>query len=212
MLADQKRPTKRAPPSARPTPALPWALNQSLVLIIGIEKDMLGLESGVVRLTPYKQEWVRLFQEEKSRLFAALVEDILDIQHVGSTSIPGMIAKPIIDIAIAVKNFEEASVCIKPIEQLGYEYKGEFGIPRRHYFVKGNPRTHHIHMNDISSSDWKDQITFRNYLIRHPEIAKEYAELKLKSAQRYPTDRQAYTDSKTSFVNHVLELAGSELL
>lgn len=173
---------------------------------------MLGLESGVVRLTTYTTEWARLFQEEKSRLLTTLGEDILDIQHVGSTSLPGMTAKPIIDIAIAVKNFEEARVCIKPIEQLGYEYKGEFGIPRRHYFVKGNPRTHHIHMNEISSRDWEDQITFRNYLIRHQEMAKEYAELKLELAQRYPTDRQAYTDGKTSFVNHVLELAGSELL
>ena len=101
-----------------------------------------------------------------------VVEYVLDIQHVGSTSIPGMIAKPIIDIAIAVKNFEEASVCIEPIERLGYEYKGEFGIPRRHYFTKGNPRTHHIHMNEISSHDWSDQITFRNYLLQHQAMAK----------------------------------------
>ena len=173
---------------------------------------MLGLESGVVRLIPYTNEWARLFQEEKSHLLAAVVEYVLDIQHVGSTSMPGMIAKPIIDIAIAVKNFEEAKVCIKPIERLGYEYKGEFGIPRRHYFTKGNPRTHHIHMNEISSRDWSDQITFRNYLLQHQEIAKEYVELKLALAQRYPTDRQSYTDSKASFVKRVLQLAKSELL
>jgi GrpB-like predicted nucleotidyltransferase (UPF0157 family) len=173
---------------------------------------MLGLESDVVRLIPYTNEWARLFQEEKSHLLAAVVEYVLDIQHVGSTSIPGMIAKPIIDIAIAVNNFEEANVCIKPIERLRYEYKGEFGIPRRHYFTKGNPRTHHIHMNEISSRDRSDQITFRNYLLQHQEIANEYAELKLKLAQRYPTDRQSYTDSKASFVKRVLQLARSELL
>ena len=171
---------------------------------------MIGLESGIVRLIQYTDEWARLFQEEKSRLLAAVGKYVLDIQHVGSTSIPGMMAKPIIDIAIAVNNFEEASVCVTPIEHLGYEYKGELGIPRRHYFAKGNPRTYHIHMNEISSQDWNDQINFRNYLLQHQEIAKEYAELKLKLAQQYPTDRPTYTDSKTPFIERILQLARSE--
>ena len=88
---------------------------------------MVGLERGTVKLNPFTNEWERLFSEEKSRLQAAIGKYVLDIQHVGSTSIPGMVAKPIIDIAIAVKNFEKASICIKAIEQLGYEYKGENG-------------------------------------------------------------------------------------
>jgi GrpB-like predicted nucleotidyltransferase (UPF0157 family) len=171
---------------------------------------MIGLERGIVRLVPYTKEWERLFQVERPRLRAAVGKYVLDIQHVGSTSIPGMVAKPIIDIAIAVKNFEEACVCIKPIEQLGYEYKGENGIPRRHYFAKGNPRTHHVHINEIGSRDWNDQIIFRDYLTQHPEIAKEYAELKMELAQRYPTDRQSYLDGKAPFIERVLQLARSE--
>lgn len=171
---------------------------------------MVGLKRDTVRLTPYTNKWERLFEEEKSRLQGVIGRYVLDIQHVGSTSIPGMVAKPIIDIAIAVKNFEEASVCIKPIEQLGYEYKGENGISRRHFFVKGNPRTHHIHMNEIGSRDWNDQIIFRNYLTHHEEIAKEYSELKMVLAQRYPTDRQAYQDNKAPFIERVLQLARSE--
>src|SRR5689334_1122677 len=107
---------------------------------------MTGLEEGALRLTPYHKEWEQLFREEKARLQAAVGLFVLDIQHVGSTSIPGLIAKPIIDIAIAVRSFEEARVCIQPVESLGYRYRGENGIPRRHFFVKGNPRTHHIHM------------------------------------------------------------------
>ena len=171
---------------------------------------MIGLEQGIVRLIPYTVEWEQLFEEEKARLQTAVGEYVLDIQHVGSTSIPGIVAKPIIDIAIAVRNFEEASVCIEPIEQLGYEYRCENGIPRRHYFTKGKPRTHHLHMNEIESRDWSDQIIFRDHLIRHPEIAKQYAELKMELAQQYPQDRQAYLDNKAPFIERILQLARSE--
>ena len=171
---------------------------------------MLGLEKGTVRLVPYTQEWMRLFEDEKSRLQAAVGEFVLDIQHVGSTSIPGMAAKPIIDIAIAVNDFEEAGICIRPIEQLGYEYRGENGIPRRHFFVKGEARSHHIHMNEISSRDWNDQILFRDYLTRHAETAGEYAELKKELARQYPADPVAYLDGKAPFIQQVLERAKRE--
>jgi GrpB-like predicted nucleotidyltransferase (UPF0157 family) len=170
----------------------------------------LGLVKDTVRVVPYTPEWARLFEEEKSRLLAVIGPYVLDIQHVGSTSIPGMAAKPILDIAIAVRNFEEARVCIAPIEQLGYEYRGEFGIPRRHYFTKGEPRTHHIHMNELGSRDWNNQIDFRDYLIRHPDAAREYAGLKLELAQAHPADRQGYLDGKGPFVERVLKLARAE--
>ena len=171
---------------------------------------MVGLEKDTVRLIPYTDEWTRLFEEEKSLLQTAVGKFVLDIQHVGSTSIPGMLAKPIIDIAIAVRNFENAHICIKPIEQIGYEYRGENGIPRRHFFVKGKPRTLHIHMNELGSRDWNNQIIFRDYLTRHPNIAKKYAELKTELAKRYPTDRQSYLDGKSPFIERILQLARSE--
>jgi len=170
---------------------------------------LLGLEQGMVKLVPYTVEWKRLFEEEKALLKSAIGQYVLDIQHVGSTSIPGMIAKPILDIGIAVRNFEEASVCIPPIEQLGYEYKGEFGIPRRHYFVKGNPRTHHIHMNEIDSRDWENQVLFRDYLVQWPNLAEDYITLKARLAQQFPTDREAYLDGKASFIEMILEMARS---
>lgn len=168
---------------------------------------MIGLERGTVKLAPYTTEWKRLFEQEKALLQAAVGDYVLDIQHVGSTSIPGMVAKSIIDIGIAVRSFEEATVCVKPIKQLGYEYRGEHGIPRRHFFVKGDPRTHHVHVNEIDSRDWENQVLFRDYLIRHPEIAQGYAELKMELAQRFPTDRQAYLDGKSPFIERVLRLA-----
>jgi len=171
----------------------------------------IGLPSGVVALTPYTLAWKRLFEEERVILQAGLGDHILDIQHVGSTSIPGMLAKPIIDIAIAVRDFEDARVCIDPIELLGYQYRGEFGIPLRHYFVKGDPRTHHIHMVEVTSQAWVNQLLFRDYLTRHPQSAQEYANLKVELVQRYPKDRQAYMDAKAPFIQHILQLASSEL-
>ncbi len=165
---------------------------------------MLGLEKNVVRLTPYTPEWKRYFEQEKAALQEELGSAILDIQHVGSTSIPGMPAKPIVDIAIAVADFEEAKACIPLIEALGYEYKGEFGIPHRHYFVKGEPRLFHIHMSEINSTEWQNHILFRDYLCQHPEIAKEYAELKQQLALKFPRDREAYLEGKAAFIEGVL--------
>jgi GrpB-like predicted nucleotidyltransferase (UPF0157 family) len=170
---------------------------------------MIGLERGIVILTPYTAEWERLFEEEKTLLQAAVGRYVLDIQHVGSTSIPGMVAKPILDIGIAVGNFEEAAVCVEPIEKLGYEYRGEHGIPRRHFFVKGDSTTHHVHMNEVHSLDWENQVLFRDYLIQHPGTAQAYAELKLQLCQRFPADRQAYLDEKSPFIERVLQLARS---
>jgi GrpB-like predicted nucleotidyltransferase (UPF0157 family) len=170
---------------------------------------MIGLEKGVVRLVPYTPEWKQLYEMEKVSLQDRLDAYILDIQHVGSTSIPGMLAKPIVDIAIAIADFEEARVCIPLMEELEYEYKGEFGIPHRHYFVKGDPRTFHVHMSEIDSLEWENTILFRDYLCQHTDIAKEYAQLKISLALKYPQDRTAYMEGKTAFVEGVIQLARS---
>jgi GrpB-like predicted nucleotidyltransferase (UPF0157 family) len=168
---------------------------------------MIGLEKGIVKLAPYTEEWKLLFEVEKASLRTVVNSYILDVQHVGSTSIPGMLAKPIIDIAIAVLDFEEAKVCIGPIEALGYEYKGEFGIPRRHYFVKGDPRIFHLHICEVNSLEWQNLLLFRDYLSHHLDVAKDYSEQKLQLASKYPQDRTAYLDGKAPFIEKVLQLA-----
>ncbi|HSB66638.1 MAG TPA: GrpB family protein [Anaerolineales bacterium] len=175
-----------------------WSVNGELSL------DMLGLEKGQVRLVPYAPEWKLYFEREKAALQEALGSRVLDIQHVGSTSIPGMIAKPIVDIAIAVVDFEEARECVPLVEELGYEYKGEFGIPRRHYFVKGDPRLFHLHMSEMIGLEWQNTLLFRDYLRHHPAVAEEYALLKQQLAEKYPQDREAYLNGKTDFIEHVL--------
>ena len=168
---------------------------------------MLGLPSGQIQLSPYESGWQILFLEERDRLQASIGGYILDIQHIGSTSIPGMPAKPILDIGIAVTNFEEAVRCIPPMEKLGYTYKGENGILRRHYFVKGAPRTHHVHMVEIESEVWRSNLLFRAYLIKHPETAREYGRLKQELAKQFATKREMYQAGKDGFIKAVLHKA-----
>lgn len=188
----------------------PLTQNSPKMILVGVKETKskaIGLEKGIVRLAPYSPEWKTLYEEEEKLLRELIGEYIIDIQHIGSTSIPDMIAKPILDIGIAIADFEEGKRCIKPIESLGYEYKGENGIPGRHYFVKGNPTTHHIHVVEIDSEEWKKNIIFRDALRKNENLAKEYAELKLNLAEKFKYDRVAYTDGKTDFVNYVLKLA-----
>jgi GrpB-like predicted nucleotidyltransferase (UPF0157 family) len=168
---------------------------------------VLGLKRGIVEIVAYQKDWPRLYEQEKQRILAAIGEHVLEVQHVGSTSIPGMPAKPIIDIGIAVHNFEEAQVCISPMHALGYQYKGEFGIPRRHYFVKGEPRTHQVHMVEEDSRDWQGMLLFRDFLRAHPDAARDYADLKRRLASEYRTDRERYTNEKGPFIQKVLKQA-----
>jgi GrpB-like predicted nucleotidyltransferase (UPF0157 family) len=172
--------------------------------------DAIGLEKGVVRLVPYQDEWKRLFEQEKGAIQAVLGGYILDIQHIGSTAIPRISAKPIIDIAIAVTDFEEAIVCIPLVVGLGYEYRGGYGILRRHYFVRGEPRLFHLHMMEVTSPNWQDLLLFRDYLRGHPEAAGEYAALKRQLAEMYPAGREAYLEGKAEFIQRVIGLARGE--
>jgi GrpB-like predicted nucleotidyltransferase (UPF0157 family) len=165
---------------------------------------LLGLQRGVVQLTSYRAEWVALFAQEKQRVLAAIGAHILDIQHVGSTSIPGMPAKPVLDIAVAVRSFEEAIVCIAPMEELAYRYRGQLGIPNRHYFVKGEPRTHQVHMLERHGTEWERMLLFRDFLCAHPPEAAEYAALKYRLAAAYPTDVEQHTNSKSAFIEDVI--------
>lgn len=168
---------------------------------------MLGLEHGVLELHTYTGEWTILYQEEESLLLSAIGEYILEFQHIGSTAIPGMLAKPIIDIAAAFEDFEAAKICIQPVTQLGYEYRGEYGIPGRYYYVKGIPRTHHLHIYESTSHEWKDHLYFRDRLIGNPGLAEKYAGLKLELAQKHTNNRLAYQEGKKRFIQDVLRNA-----
>ncbi len=131
----------------------------------------------------------------------------------GSTAVEGLPAKPIIDIQVGVRDWDEAKVTIAPLVGCKWVYRGELGIPRRHYFRKSNDvgeRTHHLHMLEITGPHWDTMLAFRDYLRAHPDAAAEYAELKRGLAKRTFADRGEYTDAKAPFVQRILALAGAD--
>lgn len=166
----------------------------------------------MVELRPYSQNWPALFELERTAIEHALaIEDAgvraLAIEHIGSTSVPGLAAKPIIDIAIAVENFEAASVLVEPLVAIDYEYLGEYGIPRRHYFRRGDPRTHHIHMFEFAGDKWRNHIAFRDYLRSNADVAAEYERLKTELARVHKHDIRTYTDAKADFIQATIRRA-----
>ena len=170
---------------------------------------MIGLKRGIVQLKTYNPKWKELFNHESMLISSAISNFILDIQHVGSTAIPHTVAKPIIDIAGAINSVENIDKIIVPLYGIGYNYRGEQGIPGRHLFVKGgeNFRTHHFHVMQTDHYEWKNQILFRDYMKEHPEEAKQYSALKQKLFIKYGNDRGKYTDSKSEYIETIIEKA-----
>jgi GrpB-like predicted nucleotidyltransferase (UPF0157 family) len=169
-----------------------------------------------VSIGPYDPAWPRMFEEEKRHLLDCLPSRLIRrIEHFGSTAIPGLAAKPIVDVLVEVVSLEETKARIAPLlEAQGYDYfwratHGEDGPPFYAWFIKRNSagvRTHHVHMVESEFEHW-DRLLFRDYLIANPETAKEYETLKLMLAREYQNDRVAYTKGKTEFVVRVTQVA-----
>lgn len=166
-----------------------------------------------IALVAYDPRWPGMFAEEESRLRTALgPHGILDIQHFGSTAIPGLRAKPIIDILIAVPALHLARErFVTPLDALGYAFWADNPKTDRLFFVKGLPpygtgRTHHVHVAEPGAEPWQ-RLPFRDYLRAHPEAAKRYEALKLDLVRRYRDDREAYTAAKEDFVQEILAKA-----
>lgn len=124
---------------------------------------------------------------------------------------PGLAAKPIIDIMPGVEDINRArGPLVAAMEGLGYESLGEYGIVGRLYFRRGEPRSHHVHVFEVGHPEWRKHLLFRDYLRAHPEVAAEYGALKRELASAHRTDRAAYTDAKGPFIARILELAGQE--
>jgi GrpB-like predicted nucleotidyltransferase (UPF0157 family) len=167
-----------------------------------------------IEIVDYDANWPRLFEAERALLEGALPPDqILAIEHAGSTAIAGIAAKPIIDIFLAVRSIEVArATLVGPIEALGYVYWAENPDKDRMFFVKGMPpygarRTHHVHVCEPTSAAWQRVLAFRDHLRGHPDEAERYGRLKRDLAQRHRSDREAYTRAKDSYVLAVVEMA-----
>ena len=174
---------------------------------------MLGQHKANITVVPYQSGWIGLFEREADLLRGALGEKALSIEHIGSTSIPGLDSKPIIDIMVAVESLRQATKLIPAVEALGYEHRPHDIIPDRIFFVKEpSPefRTHHLNLTPLESKFWKNQIVFRDYVRANDQIAAEYVDLKRRLAEIYARSHQLDREGKTEFVSRVLELAKKE--
>ncbi len=164
---------------------------------------------ATITIADYDPTWPDLFAAEKARLMAIIGDHVADIQHIGSTSVPGLGAKPVIDIMIGVRSLSDADhYCIAPIVDLGYAYimKYEVETPFRRFFCKDNSqgvRTHNIHLVEIGSDWWERHLVFRDYLRTHLEVSEAYERLKRElAAQPFETTND-YAEAKTEFITAV---------
>ena len=164
-----------------------------------------------MELSPYSQEWKALYEKEAEKIKSVIGDLAVDIQHIGSTAIPGMIGKPIIDIAVMLPSLDKAKDLIKPLANLGYNYDEPASSSERCFFRKGEPVQYHLSLTAPDVSFWRRQILFRDYLINHPSMAKKYEELKLRMIKKDPTGRKDYLSAKSLFIQKALELAEKDL-
>ncbi|MEF2097753.1 GrpB family protein [Bacillus sp. CFBP9009] len=162
-----------------------------------------------VEIEDYNPNWVSEFQQEKARIMKVLKNYSLCVEHIGSTSVIGLGAKPILDIMAGVQHLDEADTFIEPLKSIGYEFVPHKEFPERRFFRKGQWRagTHHLHIYRFGSEQWKNQLSFRDYLRSHPDVRKQYQELKLSLAQKHPGDIVGYTKAKAPFILNVMKKA-----
>jgi GrpB-like predicted nucleotidyltransferase (UPF0157 family) len=161
-----------------------------------------------VEVCSYNEHWKQIFINEASKLKSIFGDQLAAIHHIGSTSVPALQAKPIIDIMPVVKDIKVVNSYNEKLIQHGYNPKGENGITGRRYFEKGgNHRTHHVHIYQDGSEEITRHLVFRDYLRTHPEAAKRYGELKQELAQQFPYNAHAYSSGKEQFVSEIEEKA-----
>ena len=169
-----------------------------------------ALYSGMAHplcLVAYDSMWPARFESEKARLRQALGGLVTGLEHVGSTAVPGLAGKPVLDIAIAVADESAASACVAPLENLGYQYRGPHGDdPRRRYYVcdKREVRIAQIHLYILPATAWDDKLAFRDALRSDAELASAYAAEKYRVAEAVAWDKRAYSITKGPFIERVL--------
>lgn len=154
---------------------------------------------GPTTLVPHAEEWKLLYESEAGPLKEIFGSYLLDIQHIGSTAVPDLLAKPIIDIAIQIASHLDADQFITPLQEMGYSYRPDLSSVERHFFQKGEPVQFHLSISYLDRGGyWARQIAFRDYLADHADARREYEQTKLNSID------------KSEFVQRILDLAGSK--
>ncbi|WP_042663706.1 GrpB family protein [Haloferax sp. ATB1] len=187
----------------------------------------LGLARGTVELVTHDPRWREAYEREVERLRPRLGSDDADsggdagssggdadgvrFEHVGSTAVPGLAAKPIVDLLVLVSDLDDAGGVARALEATGYEERPDDGVPDRRFFVRGPPerRTHYLSLTEVGSDCHREQVAFRDALRADDDLAAEYERRKRRLATAHPDERSQYTNAKASFVESVLDDAGS---
>ena len=170
-------------------------------------ESKIGLKHGIVKIVRHRTEWAILYNTESEKLKYCIGDIAVDIQQVGSTAVPGLISKPIIDIAIAVTSRSDIAAVVKRLLTIGYIDRSDQGASGGYLLVKESEpdvRTFHIHVVGKNDVQWRNYINFRDCLRRDANTRKEYAQLKRTLAAKFPTDRESYTGGKKQFIRNVL--------
>jgi len=167
----------------------------------------LGLKRHTVRVVAPHAEWHELYKRHRRALLERVGHLVVDVQHVGSTAVPGLDAKPILDIAVAVSSTEVISQLERPLDELGYIYRGDAGANGGRLFVKESApdvRTHHLHVVDADDPQWREWLLFRDKLRTDEALRARYAALKKDLQERFAEDRRGYTEAKTEFIRRLV--------
>lgn len=167
----------------------------------------LGVRNKTVKLAEPNQKWHEAYMLEEAAIRGALGDLAIEIQHFGSTAIPEIKAKPIIDIAVGVRRFEDGLACVEPMASIGYDYAGSNIVPNDHIFgrdIAGDTRTHLVHVVEHGGTNWRNFIVFRDRLRSRPDIAHAYEALKVELAAKYADNRAAYTAAKADFISKIV--------
>lgn len=172
----------------------------------------MALKRGIVELVDYDEQWNEEYKKEEELLKSVLADKIIEIHHIGSTSIRGLKAKPVIDILVVIKSLEEISEIETMLKPYDYENRGQQGVSDRYFFAKGpeDARSHYVHFVEPNSNTYYNQVYFKKYLLEHPEYIKKYCDLKQELATKYADKRPKYTKGKNDFITNVIKLAKEE--
>jgi GrpB-like predicted nucleotidyltransferase (UPF0157 family) len=176
-----------------------------------VGEEALGLRRYTVWVVAHRPEWRGLYERERRALLECVGHLAVDVQHVGSTAVAGLDAKPIIDIALAVTSAEDVPRLLRPLEGLGYIYRGDAGSAGGHLFVKESApevRTHHLHVVSVDDPQWREWLLFRDELRANEALRASYSDLKKGLQERYTDDRKGYTEAKNAFVERVVRPRG----
>ena len=164
-----------------------------------------------VVVVPYDEAWKKDFEDIRAELSEVLDGIVMSIEHVGSTSVPGLYAKPIIDIDVVIESMDDFEGVKNQLAKIGYSHEGDKGIPGREAFDyegKEHLRNHHLYVCSKDASELKRHMSFRDYLRTHPDAVEEYSRVKLEGAKLYPYDIDSYIEHKSPFIEKIYKEIG----